>query len=457
MLLKIVRKQLLDYLLSLRFLIGVLLCLAIGVGATLVRTYAYRTALADYQINRGEHAAIAKGYVQPYPLTYDGVSVDRKPALLSIFYRGLEPRRPVSIRITGNRDPEAEDQYARTNPVPDMFQTVDLISFTALVMSLLALVFSYDLVSGEKEAGTLRLTFSFPVPRDTVLLGKWIGGYLALAVPFLLTAGCCLALVVLYPDADASGDDLAAFGLLVCISLLYIGVFYSLGLMVSAATSRAFTSITVLVAVWVGVSVGLPNLSPYVARAVIPIPRIQEVERQKGAVADEANAWRQKTWNDYRKDTKDDRPTQMVVISEMFRECFTRIARGHEQLQAEYERQVDRQVEAAVWLSRLSPTASMIYASGEITDTGIREWRRFRQALQSYRVQFLNYAEDKWIERAKGGFGEISTADYPRFVYFKPQVRERLATSLTDIGLLAAWNLIFFAAAYVIFLRYDVR
>ena len=153
MFLKIVHKQVLEDLLSLRFLVGFVLCLAVGVGATWVRANAYRTALTDYRINRRDHRAVARGYVAPYPLTYDGVSVDKKPVLLGIFYRGLEPDRPVSMRITGNRDPMAEDQYERANPVSTLFQTVDLISFTALVMSLLALVFSYDLISGEKEAG----------------------------------------------------------------------------------------------------------------------------------------------------------------------------------------------------------------------------------------------------------------------------------------------------------------
>ncbi len=454
---KIVRKQFMEYLLSLRFLIAMALSLLVGVGATWVRTQEYRTALTDYRINRGDHGAEAKGYVSPYPLTYSGVSVDKRPNLLGIFYRGLEPSRPMSVRVTANRDPMTEDQYERANLISDLFQTVDLMSFTALVMGLLALVFSYDLISGEKEAGTLRLTLSFPVPRDTLLLGKWTGGYLALAVPFLLTACCSLGIVVLYPGAEMSGSDLAVFGLLVCAALLYIGGFYSLGLLVSALTSRAFTSITVLVALWVGMSVGLPNLSPYIAQALVPVSTIQEVEREKWSVTDEENRERGQRTRTYRQKTTDPEWQQGVVISELYRDCFVQIARRQEQIQAGYEREVDRQVFAAVWLSRLSPTASLIYATGEITSTGVREWRRFRKALQEYRVRFLNYAEDKWIERARQGGGEISTADYPRFFYFRPKLGDRLGAALVDLGLLAVWSLLFFVAGYVAFLRYDVR
>ena len=457
MLLIVIRKQILEYLLSLRFLVGAILCLGMGVGATWVRTHGYATAITDYRMNRSDHTTEAASYVHPYPLTYSGLSVDRPPNLLSIFYRGLEPSRPMSFRMTGNRDPMTEDQYERVNLISDLFQTVDMISFTAIVMSLLALVFSYDIISGEKEGGTLRLALSFPVPRDLLLMGKWIGGYLVLVLPFLLTASCSLGVVVLHPRAEVSGSDLAAFCLLVFTSLLYIGVFYSLGLLVSASTSRAFTSMTVLVALWVGLSVGLPNLSPYVTHALVQVPTIQEIERRKGAVTHEENQLRGQRISAYRKTTSDSRVQQRVVVSELYRDCFLQIARRQEQIQADYERAVGGQISAAVWLSRLSPTASLVYSAGEITNTGIWAWRRFRKALQEYRVRFLNYAEDKWIEQAKLGFGDISTRDYPRFFSLTPELSERVRVALADIGLLVVWNLIFFVTGYVAFLRYDVR
>lgn len=457
MFLKIARKQFLEYLLSLRFLVGTLLCLAVGVGSTWVRTDAYRTALGDYRMNRSMHSAEAKGYTQPYPLTYDGLSLDKKPTMLGIFYRGLEPARPPSVRVTANRDPMAEDQYEQSNLISDLFQTVDLMSFAALVMSLLALVFSYDIISGEKESGTLRVMLSFPVPRDALLLGKWIGGYAAVALPFILTCLCSLGVVVLHPGADVSSQDLAAFGLLAVSALLCTGSFYSLGLLVSTLTSRAFTSIAVLVAIWVALTVALPNLSPYIAQALVPVPTVQTVEREKWAVSEAANAERGRRMREYGQNTKDSEAVRAVVYSEMFRDCFIDIARGHEQIQAEYERAVDRQISAAVWLSRLSPAASLVYASGETADTGIREWRRFRKAVQAYRVRFLNYCEDKWIERARQDFKPITTEDYPRFHYYRPDVRDRLVAGAVDLGLLAVWGLIFLVAGYVAFLRYDVR
>jgi ABC-type transport system involved in multi-copper enzyme maturation permease subunit len=47
-------------------------------------------------------------------------------------------------------------------------------------------MFVFDAICGEKERGTLKVLLSNSVPRDLVLLGKWIGGYISLAIPFLI-------------------------------------------------------------------------------------------------------------------------------------------------------------------------------------------------------------------------------------------------------------------------------
>jgi ABC-type transport system involved in multi-copper enzyme maturation permease subunit len=331
-LVRIIKKQFLEYLMSLRFLVGLVLCLAIGVGATIVRTNAYGVALADYRVNRVDHSNEVKSYTSPFPLTYSGVSLDKKPAVLGIFYRGLESTRPMSVRVTANRDPRTEDQFEHANLVADLFETVDLMSFVSLVMGLLALVFSYDLVSGEKEAGTLRLSLSFPIPRDYLLIGKWIGGYLALAAPLVLTASCSLAVVVLSPSAQLSQGDMVAFGIMVLSALVYTGAYFSLGVMVSSLTSRAFTSITVLISIWVLMTVGLPNVSPYIAQHLIPAPAIQEVEREKWAIGQEEDENRGVRGREYRTTTTDPPKVRGVVLSELWRDSFTNIARRQEEV-----------------------------------------------------------------------------------------------------------------------------
>jgi hypothetical protein len=51
----------------------------------------------------------------------------------------------------------------------------------------------------------------------------------------------------------------------------------------------------------------------------------------------------------------------------------------------------------------------------------------------------------------------IDTNEMPSFSYTPVSLGDVFGASLPDIGLLALFNIIFFAAAYVGFLRYDVR
>ena len=43
-----------------------------------------------------------------------------------------------------------------------------------VVLGLFALLLCYDAICGEKEAGTLSLLASFPLPRSRLLIGKLI-------------------------------------------------------------------------------------------------------------------------------------------------------------------------------------------------------------------------------------------------------------------------------------------
>lgn len=51
----------------------------------------------------------------------------------------------------------------------------------------------------------------------------------------------------------------------------------------------------------------------------------------------------------------------------------------------------------------------------------------------------------------------INPAELPSFSYVPMQLNDVLGSSLIDIGLLVLFNLIFFTAAYLGFMKYDVR
>ncbi len=88
----------------------------------------------------------------------------------------------------------------------------------------------------------------------------------------------------------------------------------------------------------------VPNLSPYIARSLINLPTVQEVEREKWAVAEEGDRVREERGREYRSRTTDSDVQQGVVHAELWRDFLLGVARDQEQIQSEYERALDRQV-----------------------------------------------------------------------------------------------------------------
>ena len=285
MLAHLIRKELLEQLLSLRFAMACIICLIITLSSALVLTRDYREALADYRTN----VVLHKNELEDSgDIWDDGVVIDKPLNPMQIFVRGVDPRLVVSARVTHGQQPIFEAEH-EVNPVSYLFPPGDLLFFIGVVMSLLALAFGYDAVSGEKESGTLKLLMSYSAPRDLVLLAKWVGGYLALAAPFLLAVTAALVVVMVMPGVELGEQDWGALVLLIAVGLLYLAAVYGMGIFVSARTHLASTSITVLLMVWVLMILVVPNLAPYLAAEAVPLRNFMEVEEEKAAASETAS------------------------------------------------------------------------------------------------------------------------------------------------------------------------
>ena len=236
----LIRKELLEQLLSLRFAMACGICLAIMLSSIFVLAKDYQEALADYRTNVVMHGNEIE---ETQNLVWDGIKLDKPLNPMQIFVRGVEEELSATAKVNAFTEPQFEVSY-EGNPVVSLFPTIDLFYFVGVVMSLLAIAFSYDAVSGEKELGTLKLLMSYSVPRDTVVLAKWIGGYLAMIAPFLLSFLSGLVVVILFPTVELKESHWSALALILICSLLYLAAIHSLGILVSARTHLTSTSIT---------------------------------------------------------------------------------------------------------------------------------------------------------------------------------------------------------------------
>ena len=275
MLLTLIRRELLDNLMTFRFAAAVVIMLLLVVANTVVLIKDYELRLADYntavKTHRQELLQESKTYSDAM-LGAWGMHVDRPPNPLSIFNTGLDKRLGNEIRVSYIFTPTIwdADKSEADNPLFNILTSIDIVLIFQGILSLLALIFAYDAIAGEYEHGTLRLVLSHPVGRGYILVTKYIGAMVCLFVPLLISLLLMFILLTTSVMISLNTDDFLRIGGIVLTSLVYLSLFYLIGMLISAITRRTSTALILSMFVWGFLVLVYPNL---ILAAVDTTPR----------------------------------------------------------------------------------------------------------------------------------------------------------------------------------------
>jgi len=200
------------------------------------------------------------------------------PSPLSIFSRGIDLPSPLVVGIRLDKVPRYEEAAAISNPFMQMYDSLDIATVLRVLFSLLVVLLTYDLISGEKETGTLRLMMANPISRVRVLLGKVIGVVLIIGVAVTLTFLTALTFLETSPSISLGIEDYARLFLMMAVTLLYLSFFAILGALLSLKFTHSSTSLVVSLLVWFVIVVVQPDLDIYFAAHFKTTPRIEEVK-----------------------------------------------------------------------------------------------------------------------------------------------------------------------------------
>ncbi|HVP89639.1 MAG TPA: ABC transporter permease subunit [Terriglobales bacterium] len=412
----IARKEIASNLLSYKFFIVLLLIVLLVATSLFIMHRDFKLRMADYQITRPKPGEPI-GLVAPNPL--------------AIFAKGLDDAMTRSFEIS-TIDITVRAGQASGNIIYSFFPAPDFLYLVRVVLSLVALLFGFDQVSQEREQGTLKLLLGSSVSRARVLAGKWIGNFLSLAAPFLLVTALGTAVLLLDPQVRFSSGQLGRLALILALSLLYLGFFLSLGMLVSALTRRAATSIIVLLFVWALFVFIIPNLGTLLARQFVSVPSVRALSEK-----------RQQTW------------TREVLLGRAGggerSDGVATISRENDQMEEDYRLKFERLVRLSRDINRVSPAASFLDAASEVAGTGIGEEVRLKGEIVRYKDSVIAQILANWnvVDKNK---------TYAAFTYkLRPLGEVFAAGALFDTAWLIFFNILSFASAYVAFIRYDVR
>jgi ABC-type transport system involved in multi-copper enzyme maturation permease subunit len=489
MLSAIISKEFFSNILNLRFIVGLVLCVIISVACVMILTHDYEQELADYNLRVNLQDEFLSKYAHRNRI--GAMITSQKPP---------ERFRPLIIGIPREANLGSFDD----NPLPVLFPPLDFLFIVTIVMSLLAMLFSYDAITGERQRGTLRLVISNSIPRAKILLAKFIGGTTSLLIPFILSLLAGALYISINPAIQWDGSAWAEFSLLIAASVTFISSFYLLGLLVSTFSRYSSTSILTCLFLWVLLILVIPNMCPFISAQLHRIPSVNKIERQVNHLLDTERdelgrkfsreavkkfaAQYGKFFSEFESlefgglygDCKPENrkaaqqrasvDPQFRAMIDAFREQIDQAWNKANRIQGEKAEKIRRdrdtkiaaQNKIAKNLTCISPCANFIYVATDLTGTGLRSFDYFNWLNGEYNKMFWPYLQRKVQDAMEkdptfesNSFLDIS--DRPRFVFKEEALKDKLGEVLPYWGILVLFNVVFFVAAFAGFMRYDVR
>ena len=410
-------------------------------------------------------------------------TVYRKPEAMQVFVSGVDYDIGRLSQISTWTEIKLQNSSYSDDSLFAVFRFVDFTFIVQVVLSLFAILFTYDAINGERESGTLKLALSNAVPRSQFVLAKFVGSWIGLTVPILIPMLLSVLAVILL-GIPMSSDAWAKLGTLFFVSILYFTFFIALGIFVSALTKRSNVSFLILLVTWVALVLIIPRAATMAAGQLVHVDPVAEIDAKKDRFSTDR-------WISYRKQRRqldadrDQVTSSMTDDEEQAYRSANRTAWVQEegdlrQITMEeiglYARKLDEarnnqkvlMQEVAFRMSRFSPSSSYQIAAMNLAGTNVEMKSRYEVAMRDYHSAFTKFVDGKRQEerlknqgrggrRRDDGVKTLDLTELPRFQPPDYSYREAVAPSIVDMGLLALYSLLAFAGAFVAFLRYDVR
>ena len=405
MLAAIVKRELLDHLLSLRF--GLALVLTVGlmvlnalsfVGGSYEfrRDHYLEQVQAQQEIGRSHaqqglwklivHAGQDYIYKKPSPLMFCAVGAnDALPERLwtpswEFVYNHItfyDPFVLIYWDIKTVWAPKAS-QLMKT-------RATDWVFIIGGLLSLMALLFTFDAFSGEKERGTLKLVMAQSLPRHTLLLGKFLGAMLALSLVLSLAIIVNLLIVIALSQMNLGLVEAGRIVGMVGLSLLYLACFVGLGLWVSIRSSTTRSSLVGVLLLWTCGALLWPATGGALAARVLVSEFEEELVLGWGFANNNTPAHEKlQTLKRLLRNRDLRNPKKVRQLADAQRA----VRQFHQDREDRFLAYSLGEVENARHIVRLSPTGCFQYGMEALAGTGLARHKSFVEQARTYVQQF---------------------------------------------------------------------
>jgi ABC-type transport system involved in multi-copper enzyme maturation permease subunit len=460
----VLKREIQHNLYSLRFILSLALVLGVFVAGSLSFVRSHAAALEKFQ----EARAIAQkkmaddASVNATRLAVTRRTLDLRPRDNAFMADAKEKYLPNALIFSAWNVFGVPNKNSSANPLLVRYDELTWAFVAAFLVSFIALLFTFDAVSGEKEGKTLALALANPVSRGTLLFAKYLSA--VLSVLAIVLAGALVSLLILIAEGGASLDAALAGETLAFIASagLLAAVMAAVGLLCSVLARNSNVSLLLALCAWLLFAVIIPNSSGFLARNLFPLEKSESVQaRVDRALDDLSKAAPPGSWS-----SSND---PFMPYHELRANLMRKRVAAEKAIRDDYYRAMFRQFERTRRLTAISPVAGFEYLAEAVVGGGYPRFRKVWDDLHVYQNQFQNYflaldARDPksphWInpqEDVSSTRQKAAIETVPRFtdrpLTFGDRFRFALPYFLASV--LAAC--LVYILSFLLFVRYDVR
>ena len=479
----LILKEIQESILTLRFWLVSVLCLLLIPFGLFIASKDYQSRVKECQNEQNRYIEENQGQISNRT-NAEGYFL---PSPLCILSSGLKDYLPYKAITSKDGFVQTEKKQQDSNLQSVLFGKIDFIFIVTNFLSLLALIFTFGSISAEKELGTMKLVLSNQVPRWKVILAKIFGNYIVFLAPFFLSLMIGLIVVQLSVGVNfLSGKYFGVLIIIMFLTMLFLLMFFTMGIWASVLSKNTTTSIVLILFVWVFISLGIPRISPMVAQIIRPVKTEDIFQKECQSLRAQLKKEKDKRCRelmekliieshiDYQKGLSLSQAaitthyTEKVLLID--KEFDQKLVKGLGDLENDYRQKWQQQMNIASNLSRISPVCSYSFLTTELCNTGLLELNNCQETAKKFQYQvnseiYSNYIETEYHFKGMGysntelkkGF-DAKNLQVPVMTQYMPvPLNIIFQKTWPDYVLILWYSVFFFIGAFVSFLKFDAR
>ncbi len=305
------------------------------------------------------------------------------PAPLAPVAVGQRDLQPQALRLTteDHLSSEGENETAMSGPTRLMTGAFDLGFLFVFLFPLVVIALSYELLSGERERGTLAMLLSQPVSQRALVLGK--AGARAIALCGVTLVFALLGLLVAGADISGAGAWLHV-GLFAGVLVAWALFWFAAAVLINSFGGSSARNALQLVGLWLVLVIVIPGLVHVAVDTLYPPPSTIELLHEAREASQEVEGRLRGVEGNHDREAKAPDPKEQIALK---REIARRSESAHEAM----ELQVQARQELVAWLRFASPAIIVQLALEDVAGSGATRHQRFDEQVEATHDGFKDF------------------------------------------------------------------